>query len=80
MTNTETNPIANSIALVKWIRPPHSVAHQLKVLIADGTAMRIVEPMNAAPSSGCIPLTNMWWPQTRKLRNPIAESDRIIAL
>src|SRR5579871_5195992 len=80
VTKTETKPIANSMAVVKWMRPCQSVVHQLNVLIADGMAMMAVDAMKAAPSRGCMPLTNMWWPQTRKLRNPIAESDSTMAL
>ena len=55
--------------------PPHSVPSQLKVLIADGTAMTIVEIMNAMPSVGFMPLWNMWCPHTIQLRKamPIIE-------
>jgi hypothetical protein len=48
MTNIETNPSAFSIGVVKVIDPPQRVPSQLKVLIADGTAMTIVEIMNVA--------------------------------
>ena len=36
-TKSDTKPIANSIAVVKRMRPPHRVPSQLKVLTADGT-------------------------------------------
>ena len=36
------------------------VANQLNVLIADGTAIAIVEIMKDVPNSGFIPLMNMW--------------------
>src|SRR6266436_2848137 len=39
VTNNETNPRANSIAVVKRIWAPHSVPIQLNVLIALGTPM-----------------------------------------
>ena len=41
---------------------------QLKVLIADGTAMNIVLMAKVVPSVGFMPLWNMWWPQTMKPR------------
>ena len=49
--------------------PPQSVPSQLNVLIADGTAMNIVETMKVVPSVGFMPLWNMWWPQTMKPRH-----------
>ena len=39
--------------------PPHSVPSQLNVLMADGTAMTMVESMNAVPNIGFMPLWNM---------------------
>jgi hypothetical protein len=41
-TKSETKPIANSIGVVKRIRPPHSVPNQLKVFTADGTPIERV--------------------------------------
>src|SRR5215813_9726129 len=64
MTNIDTNEIAMSIGVVKRMLPPHTVPSQLKVLIAEGTAMTIVEIMNVVPSSGFMPDWNMWWPHT----------------
>src|SRR2546430_16939463 len=69
MTNIETNASALSIGTVNWIRAPQSVPSQLKVLMADGTAMIIVVTVKAIPSAGLMPLTNMWWPQTTHDRN-----------
>src|SRR3990167_5984970 len=76
ITNMDTNASALSIGTVNWIRPPQRVPSQLNVLMADGTAMTIVETVNAMPSAGLIPLTNMWGPQTIQLRNamPIIEN------
>ncbi len=48
--------------------PPHSVPSQLNVLMAEGTAMNIVEIMNVVPRIGFMPLRNMWWPQTMNPR------------
>ena len=45
MTNIETNASAFSIGVVKWMLPPHSVPSQLNVLMAEGTAIIIVETM-----------------------------------
>lgn len=44
--------------------PPQSVPSQLKVLMAEGTAIMIVEAMKVVPSVGFIPDWNMWCPQT----------------
>src|SRR5215471_10300331 len=64
MTNIDTKDSAFNIGVVKWTSPPHTVPSQLNVLIAEGTAMTIVEIMNVVPSNGFMPLWNMWWPQT----------------
>ena len=45
-TNSETNPIENSIGEAKRILPPHIVPIQLKVLMADGTPMHMVSTEN----------------------------------
>ena len=47
VTNSDTKPSANIMAVVKWILPPHSVPIQLKVLMADGTPMAMVSTENA---------------------------------
>ena len=59
MTNIVTKPIAKSIDVVNLIFPPHIVPIQLNVLIADGTAISIVDNMNVVPSVGFIPDWNM---------------------
>ena len=64
ITNIETKPIAFSIGVVKWIVPPQRVPSQLKTLMAEGTAMTMVEIMKVVPRIGFIPLWNMWWPHT----------------
>jgi hypothetical protein len=64
MTNIETNDSALSIGVVNWMLPPQSVPSQLNVLMADGTAMTIVEIMKVVPRIGFMPLWNMWCPHT----------------
>jgi hypothetical protein len=59
--------------------PPHSVPSQLKVLIADGTAITIVLIMKVIPRAGFMPLWNMWWPHTIQLRKAIAIIENAIA-
>ncbi len=64
MMNIATNAMALSIAVVNWMSPPHIVPSQLKTLMADGSAIIIVESMNVVPRVGFMPDWNMWWPQT----------------
>src|ERR1700732_546790 len=80
MTNIETNARAKHIGVVNRIDPPHTVPIQLKVLIAEGTAITIVENENVAESMRFIPLTNIWWPQTMNPSPPMAISAKTIAL
>ncbi len=79
ITNIDTKARAFSIGVVKWMLPPHSVPSQLKVLIAEGTAMTIVVIMKVMPSAGFMPLWNMWWPHTIQLRNAMAIIENAIA-
>src|ERR1700731_2001195 len=74
MTNMATKERAFNIGVVNRMLPP-----QLNVLIADGTAMTIVEIMKVVPSSGFMPLWNMWWPQTMKPRPAIPIIEYAIA-
>ena len=60
--------------------PLQMVPIQLKVLMALGTAMTIVETPKAALSVRFIPLTYMWCPQTTKPRKPMAIIAQTIAL
>src|SRR5688500_12993281 len=71
MTNIATNAIAFHIAAVKRMFPPHKVPSQLNVLIADGTAMKIVDTAKVVPSVGFMPDWNMWCAHTMKPRNAI---------
>ena len=54
---------------IEMIQPLCSVAVQLNTLIADGTATMKLMNENTRPANSDCPLTNMWWPQTKK---PIA--------
>ena len=56
ITNIETKATAFIMAGVKRKEPRHIVPSQLKVLIADGTAINIVESMKVVPTVGFIPL------------------------
>src|SRR5437660_10415531 len=71
ITNMATNPTACIIGTWKIRLPRHIVPIQLNTLIAEGTAMTIVETMNDEPSAGFMPLTNMGWPHTSQPRQPI---------
>ena len=55
-TNMETKAIAFNIGTVKRIDPRHIVPSQLKVLMAEGTAMSMVESMKVVPTVGFMPL------------------------
>src|SRR5688572_6956755 len=79
MTNIATNEIALSVGTSNRIWPRHSVPSQLKTLIDDGSAISIVETMNAMPRYGFMPLMNMWWAQTMKPRPAIAPIETTIA-
>ncbi len=72
MMNIPTKARPWSMGRVKWMSPFHSVPSQLNTLIAEGTAMTIVDTMKVVPSIGFIPLWNMWWPQTIQPRKAIA--------
>src|ERR1043165_3097239 len=69
IVNIATKPTACSIGTWKCRLPRHIVPIQLNTLMADGTAISMVEIMNVMPSVGFMPLWNMWWPQTIQARN-----------
>ncbi len=73
VTNNDTNPSANSIAVVKRIRPPQSVPSQLNVLMAEGTPIDIVNSEKANALYGLMPLTNIWWPHTERPSRAMAQ-------
>src|SRR6185312_6337143 len=75
ITNIDTKPSANSMGVLKWIRPSHSVASQLNTLMPVGMAMSIVVAIIGMRSQGDIPETNMWCAQTEKPRTRMAISE-----
>src|SRR3954447_1757752 len=70
--NVEMKARQNIIAVVKWSLPPQIVASQSTVVMVAGREMMMVGIENRNPANGLIPLTNMWCPQTTKLRMPMA--------
>ena len=75
----ETKPSANSIGVVKWIRPSQIVANQEKTLIPVGTAMISDVTIIGTRSHGAMPATNMWCAHTEKPSTRIAISDSAIS-
>src|SRR5882672_10116988 len=80
MMNIDTNDKANSMAVVNWMLPPHTVPSQLKTLIALGRAIIMVETMNAMPNHGFMPEMNMWWPHTMNPRPAMPAIEYTIGL
>ena len=72
-------PTANSIGVVKWIRPSQIVASQEKILIPVGTAISSVVTIIGTRSQLAMPATNMWCAQTEKPRIRIASSESAIS-
>ena len=72
-------PSANSIGVVRWITPPHSVATHEKILMPVGTAISIVVIIIGMRSHGAMPETNMWCAQTVKPSTPIATVENAIS-
>ena len=62
--NMATKPAQFNITVLNRTWPPQIVPIQLKVLIAEGKAIIIVDVMKVMPSAGFIPLVNMWCPHT----------------
>src|ERR1700759_4668242 len=57
----------------RWMRPLYMVDTQLKILIAVGMAIKNVMALKMVPASTDWPLTNMWWPQTKKPKKAMAK-------
>src|SRR3954469_11991480 len=76
--NIVMKPSANSIGVVRWITPLHSVASQEKILMPVGTAISIVVSIIGTRSHENMPDTNMWWAQTVKPSSTIAISENAI--
>ena len=71
IVNSATRPIANFIAVVKRIEPPHIVKIQLKIFTPVGIAMSIVVTPNTVSAIGPMPTANMWCAHTPKPRKPM---------
>src|SRR5918995_6501272 len=76
--NIVMKPRANSMGVVRWITPRHSVASQEKILMPVGTAMSIVVIIIGTRSQLNIPDTNMWCAQTVNPRITIATNENAI--
>ena len=72
ITNIERKPRANSIGVLKWIRPFHIVASHEKILIPVGTAITIDVTIIGTRSHPAMPATNMWCAHTEKPSTRIA--------
>ena len=55
-------PSANSIGVVMRAAPRQIVCSQLRNSSSAGTVMISVSSMKLSPSSGLMPVMNMWWP------------------
>ena len=71
-------PSANSIGVLRWITPLHSVASHEKILMPVGTAISIVVIIIGTRSHANMPETNMWCAQTVKPSITIAISEKAI--
>jgi hypothetical protein len=72
IVNMATRATANFIAVANVSLPPQSVASQLKIFTPVGTAMNIVDTLNAATETGPMPEANMWWAHTPQPMKPMA--------
>ena len=79
ITNIDTKPSANNMGVLKWMRPSHSVASQLKTLMPVGIAMSIVVAIIGIRSQGDIPETNIWCAQTENPSTRIAINESAIS-
>ena len=64
MMNSQMNPTAKSMAVLKSIEPRHIVAIQLNILTPVGTAIAMVVRAKTEFATGPSPTVNMWWLQT----------------
>ena len=55
-----TSPMANFMAAVYQILPPHIVSNQLKIFTPVGIAIAIVAIENTATDTGPRPDANIW--------------------
>ena len=80
ITNVNRKPQANSIGVVRWITPRHSVATHEKILIPVGTAIAMVVNIIGTRSHDAMPDVNMWCAHTVKPSTPIATVEIAISL
>src|SRR6266550_4646483 len=76
--NIVMKPSANSIGVLRWITPLHSVASQEKILMPVGTAISIVVIIIGTRSQLNMPDTNMWWAHTVNPSTTMAISENAI--
>ena len=69
-------PMANRNGTFGLIEPPQMVPSQLKIFTPVGTAMIIVDRLNADVATGPIPDVNMWWAHTPQPMNPMAMPEK----
>lgn len=60
IVNKKINPIAKSIGVLNWIRPPHMVAIHENILIPVGTAIIMVAAVKYIRVSTSRPTVYMW--------------------
>src|SRR5438094_930271 len=81
ITNMETNPSANNIGVVRWMRPSQVVANHEKTLIPVGTAIRSVVTIIGTRSQVAMPETNMWFAQTSSgMRQNVIPGARMVMI
>src|SRR3954470_15710040 len=61
----------NNIGVLNWIRPPHMVPSQLKILIPVGTPTAIVVIVKKLFAYELMPMVNMWCAHTLMLTKAI---------
>ena len=72
MVNRPTSPMANFIAVVNRIEPPHIVKIQLKIFTPVGMAMSSVVTPNTVSPMAPMPTANMWCAHTPKPRKAMS--------
>ena len=58
------------MGVVNRMDPPQRVAIMANTRMAKGTEIRIVVMLKGMASRGSMPLRNIWWAHTTKLRIP----------
>src|SRR5262249_24762566 len=77
--NWNRKAMQKSIGVLNWIRPPHMVPIQLKILIPVGMPTAIVVIAKKLLAYEFMPTVNMWSAQTLVLTSPIATLAATIA-